>query len=276
MRSADSAERAESAKAAPDSAGDALAQAALAEEAREDVERSEAPVPEPVAARMEAPAAREEAPKREAPRVKNTRAPDAFALRQAMTRLEGCVTMQDCLQRAESALALFGSSEKINLPGEATIDRFRETQVGYRRGQADVLRAAKALAGSPAGRANEPELRQMFELLPQSEEWMLSADEIEPLRKSLDRAVRRWMADRRVQPQRSIGLMVEALTPTRQTELDTQVSIESGSIELGSPELLRAFVQRQLASAPLIQKMKRQRLVRFKLVISPSQTYAMD
>ncbi len=214
-------------------------------------------------------------PVREYEPVREARTPEERALQQAMRRLASCDSMTDCLSDAKTALALFGSKDEISTPSKVTIGQFREAQVMYRRGQADVLRTAKGIAKSDAGRKKEPELRQLFELLPQSDEWVLTASELEPIRRALDRSVRLWLRDNRLDPQRSIGMMIGILTPTKSHAVEISVKLESSEV-IGDPERLREFVVHEIQSLSELKQLSRQRLARFKLVINPGGSYAMD
>jgi hypothetical protein len=209
------------------------------------------------------------------PIKQDAKAPESRELASSMKQTSDCVTMQECIQGAKHSLSLFGNAQLIVDPGNATIENFADVQASYRRSQADVLRIAKGLAQSAVGLKHEGQLRAIFEELPQSDVWEITGREIDPIRRALEKSVRRWFTDNRIPLAKSVGMMVSALTPTKRTPLEADVKLES-SDGMADAQRLASFVEKELSALPEIKNAGRQRLARFKLVVTPSGEIGID
>jgi hypothetical protein len=210
------------------------------------------------------------------PNDRRLSAPQVGELNAALLRLSSCGTMTGCVDQAKGALALFGARDSLPSPGPAAIATFRDQLVIYRRAHAEVLRIARELSEAKGGAEHEGSLRKIFESMPASDSWQLSAGELRPIRRHLERAVSRWLQDQRTETRRTISIKVSVLTAAPGVELESKIALESGAPTAAEGEALEKLVAEEMALMPNLERTGRQRLAEFKLVINPSQSVSLE
>ncbi len=192
----------------------------------------------------------------------------------AIATIKRCPTMQQCIQAAAAPLERFGHGAPLPDPGVATVARFDETRSAYRRALSEVRAAAKGLVERPGGEKHEGSLRALFEALPQSSAFELEEHEIPAVRRAIERAVERWLVDRRATISSSLAMQVRLLTPAggRPFEIEFQhpPSAMSGLSDL------KSFLREELASAKEIKSFTRQRFATVKVVLNPGGRFGVD
>lgn len=246
---------------------------AVAEPARDpralvrDGSGARTPVPVPAATSRELPAPAVVAPRSAAPAGARDLSPH-------LAQIQRCPTMQACIRAAAPALAEYGYTTPLPDPGVATVERFDETKSAYRRALGEVRAAAKGLVEQPGGAAREASLRAVFEALPQAGAFELEEHEIPKLRRALERSVERWISDRRATVSSALAMQVRLLTPAGGQPF--AVVFEHAPSTLPGLSDLKAYLRKELATAPELASFGRQRHATVKLVLNPGGRFSVD
>lgn len=229
--------------------------------------------PNPGQPRSDTPRPRDPPPPRD---MRPLPSPKDAALTGALEAVRRCGTMQLCVEAAGQALALFGGTEPLPQPGTAHGKDFDEARATYRRAQAQVLKMAKDLSQRPGGESRTEWLRGIFEAMPSFQSWEMDDAEIGPIRRAAEKAMAKWMKDRKVSPGTTFALSITVLTAGGPNHpLTTDFSYPRENAPPGVGELV-AYLRAELAAVPKVAESVRQRRAVLKILVSPGGSFAVD